>query len=100
MKQYTMEQRFALLAEWKQSGKSANQFCRDKNLKSTTFHGWRKRYKHKPQSLIEIPVKLPRETAIGTSIEVQWKSYRIKLNRDFDTVTLKKLLQTLEQYND
>ncbi len=100
MKQYTMNQRHALMAEWELSGKSVNQFCRDKNLKATTFHGWRKRYKRKPQSLVEIPAKQPGETSIGSSIELQWKSYRIKLDRDFDTITLKKLLQTLEQYND
>ncbi len=95
-----MDQRHALLAEWELSGKSVNQFCRDKNLKATTFHGWRKRYKRKPQSLVEIPAKQPGETSIGSSIELQWKSYRIKLDRNFDTITLKKLLQTLEQYND
>ena len=100
MKQYTMDQRYALLAEWKQSGKSVNQFCRDKKLKTTTFHGWRKRYNRKRPSLIEILEKMPLISEIGSSLELQWKSYRIKLNRNFDTVTLKRLLQTLEQYND
>ena len=100
MKQYTMDQRYALLAEWQLSGKSVNQFCRDKNLNATTFHGWRKRYKGKPQSLVEVPVKLPKETVKGPSIELQWKSYRIILDRDFDTITLKKLLQTLDKFND
>ncbi len=100
MKQYKMDQRYALLAEWELSGKSVNQFCRDKNLKATTFHGWRKRYKRKPQYLVEVSAKLPRETVTGSSIELQWKSYRIILDRDFDTMTLKKLLQTLEQCND
>ena len=100
MKQYTMDQRHALLAEWQLSGKSVNQFCLDKNLKATTFHGWRKRYKGKPQSLVEVPVKLSKETVKGSSIELQWKSYRIILDTDFDTITLKKLLETLEQCND
>ena len=30
MKQYTMDQRYALFPEWKQAGKSANQFCMEK----------------------------------------------------------------------
>ncbi len=100
MKQYTMDQRYALLAEWKQSGKSVSQFCRDKKLKTTTFHGWQKRYDRKTPSLVEVPVKLPKETVKGSSIELQWNGYRIKLDRNFDTITLKKLLQTLEQCND
>lgn len=100
MKQYTMNQRYAFLDEWKQSGKSVNQFCMDKNLKATTFHGWRKRYNQKTPSLIQVPMKMPLEPEAGSSIELQWKSYRIKLNRDFDSGTLKKLLQTLEQCND
>ncbi len=99
MKQYTMDQRLALLAEWKQSGKSVSQFCRDKKLKTTTFHGWQKRYNRKTQSLIEVPMKRPLDKEMG-SIELQWKSYRIKLDRNFDIITLKKLLQTLEECND
>lgn len=103
MKQFTMDQRYALMEEWKQSGKSVSQFCMNKNLKATTFHGWRKRYDRKTQSLIEVPVKMSKEPntpKIGAFIELQWKSYRIKLNRDFDSATLKKLIHTLEQCND
>ena len=59
MKQYTMDQRYALMTEWEQSGKTINQFCRDKNLKATIFHGWRQRYKGNPQPFTEISVIAP-----------------------------------------
>lgn len=100
MKQFTMDQRYALMEEWKKSGKSVSQFCIDKDLKTTTFHGWRKRYDQKTPSLTEVPIKIPIEPEIRSSIELQWKSFRIKLDRNFDTVTLKRLLKVLEQSND
>jgi hypothetical protein len=100
MKQYTMKQRHALLSEWKESGISISQFCKDKNLKVTTFHGWKKRYTQMRQPLVAVPLKQSIISTSASTIKLQWKSYSISIENDFDSAVLKKFLKVLESLHD
>lgn len=98
MKHYSMNQRKAHIREWQNSGKSINQYCRDNNLKATTFHTWKKRYSKKSEPLVEIAA--PKVEIRFSPIQLRRGPYLISLESDFDQVTLKKVLTVLEQLHD
>jgi hypothetical protein len=53
--QVKSEERKALMDRWKESGKSARQFCQDENININTFHYWRHRLKkEKPPGFIKL----------------------------------------------
>ena len=79
--QYSQADAQSHLDRWSSSGKSMAEYCRDNNIRPSTFYGWRKRLKKhsqkrpskKPQSFIEVlPEKQRDVTAriIRTEIEL------------------------------
>ena len=49
--------RVALCKEWKKSGLSANEFCRQKGLTHSTFHSWCKKLKESDAEINHPPSK-------------------------------------------
>ena len=39
-KKYTAIERKGYLANWRESGLSGSQFCKENNIRPTTFYGW------------------------------------------------------------
>ncbi len=50
MTELSIDEKQKLLKEWKESGKNAAVFCREKEIRPTTFYGWIKREKKKNNS--------------------------------------------------
>lgn len=101
----TPQQWKPIVAEWRTSGLSAAEFCRQKSLSPWTFHYWRHKVearrvrrprRPRPTSRVSfIPARLiqvgpaPIEVALGGG-----RSLRVR--GDFDEVVLRKLVATLE----
>lgn len=54
--------RIALCKEWKKSGLSANEFCRQKGLTHSTFHSWCKKLKESNAERNLEPIMLSNDT--------------------------------------
>ena len=91
---------FALLhyKNWQISGLSKSEYCRENNLKTTTFTGWKRYQKIKEKSKItKIPTKTVTELIpIETGLELKLgNSFSIAINQNFNPDLLKRVLKTL-----
>ena len=83
---------------WQRSGLSKTEYCRQNNLKSTTFNGW-KRYLEidTSEKITRIPSKTVKDLVpIETGLELKiGKHLSIRINQNFNPDFLKRLLKTL-----
>lgn len=91
-----------VISEQQQSGKSATEFCRERDLRVWQFYEWKKRQRDAEAApFVEIEVKpatnsMP-ATAIRPAIEVRLKSgRRLVVEPGFDAQHLRSLLRVLE----
>ena len=95
----------AHIEDWKASGLKQSRYCRQHDLKLHQFVYWRKKYdpasKTAPISLVR--VDLPAQTfhrplpSPARLRLIVGADRRIEVERDFDPVALKQLIQTLER---
>jgi hypothetical protein len=85
------------IADWKQSGLSGNAWCRRNNLKYSVFLYWKDRLQHLQNADANgfVEVKEDRQ-AIG-GVELRVADVVIALSRDFDEVTLGRLMGVLRR---
>ena len=85
-KQYTTEERTNYLAEWRESGKSGGQFCREKDIRPTTFYNWTKKERQKQKVENSGLVKLSKLeiTAPRNNIALEYGGWNIILQPGFN----------------
>ena len=75
MQTVSVEERMKLVNEYKSSGKSQSEFCRERGISAQTFSSWlhgKKKYPIKPKSVSFVPVEL-KEAAEGTRLEIVFR---------------------------
>ena len=91
-----------VISEQQQSGKSAAEFCRERDLRVWQFYEWKKRLRDaEATQFVEIEVKPAVNTllaaAVRPAIEVRLKSGRsLVVEPGFDAQHLRALLRVLE----
>jgi len=96
MTQYSTTERKAFLQEWKESGKSVEEYCREKNIRSTTFYGWTKRQKNNNQTENQFVEVKPKQVKVKSSAMIIKKSdLKIHILSGAVTSDLKQLLKLL-----
>ncbi len=89
--------------KWQESGLSKSEYCRQNNLKITTFIGWKKYLDSgKNKKLTKIPSRTIKELASERSgIELRINgSLSIALEQNFNADLLRDVLQTLGVLNE
>lgn len=94
MKNYTQEQKDAILREWENSGLSMLKWCRKNGFPVTTVYSWRRKKQKQP--------KLKREDFVAleavpsqTELEIECRGIKITLSKDWDQKSLEKCLAAL-----
>ena len=98
-KQYTDEERKSYLEQWRQSGLSGNKFCRDNNIRPTTFYNWTKKERQKEAKQNPGFVKLQKlGINAPTNIVIEKNDWKIILPPGFsreDAVTVIDLVESI-----
>jgi hypothetical protein len=88
------------IQEWKSSGVSAAQWCRDNNITACQFYYWRAQFEPQPKSAQDavpsgefIELKLESESDSGVVIELD--GVQLRVSSSFDERTLLRCLQIL-----
>lgn len=95
----------ARVSAWRASGKSAREFCADKDYSATTLYWWASQLKragqprgrNKPMRLARVVRKAPDETPNHSPIVLQVGPARMEIGRGADPTTLSNLLAALAQ---
>jgi len=87
---------------WKRSGLSQKQYCRSRSLALSTFCYWKRRLNNQEQTTpkfypLAIPASPLKSTDAGLMLLVGPKQFQIHIKKNFSSVTLGKLIVTLEQ---
>jgi hypothetical protein len=93
----------ARVSAWRASGKSAPEFCADKDYSATTLYWWASRLKrdgqpkprHKPMRLARVVRKAPDEASKHAPIVLQIGPARLEIGLGADQTTLSNLLLAL-----
>ena len=99
--QYTEEERRNFLAAWRESEISGNQFCRENNIRPTTFYNWTKKERQKHNDKKSGIVKLPDlQVALHSenNIILEYMGWKITLPPGFnynDASTAMKLVESI-----
>jgi len=86
--------------QWRQSGKTQREFCKEREIKLTTLTYWMGRIKKagkedsQVKDLVCISMPMSSEMASKIVLEVD-KRYRITLPSGFDSETLKQILAVI-----
>ena len=94
----------ARVSAWRASGKSASEFCADKEYSTTTLYWWASRMKregqlrpgHKPMRLARV-VRTAPEASKHIPIILQIGAARLEIGRGVDQTTLSNVLSALAQ---
>ena len=88
------------IKSWQSSGMSQSGYCREHNLKFHRFVYWRRKFHSSNQqavSLVQVPLpKIPIPSFPRPVRLIVDAGRSIELERDFDPITLKQLIHTLE----
>jgi transposase len=95
----------ARVADWRASGKSAREFCTDKDYSVTTLYWWASRLKRdgqpkprrSPMQLARVVRKTPDEASKHAPIILQIGPVRLEIGRGADQTTLSKVLLALAE---
>ncbi len=96
MIQYSDSERQVFLQEWKKSGKSIQKYCRENNIRPTTFYGWTKSRKgtlKKESQFIEI--KSAAVLTHSRNIILEKNDLKIHIPSDMTMNDLKPLFKIL-----
>ena len=98
--QWTDVEARAVIAAWKKSGLSVEQFARERGLVPQRLYWWRKKLETKDaastSTMALLPVKVV-EPRRGEPVTVLLRSgHMLKLGRDFDEVALARVVALLE----
>lgn len=89
------------LRQWKSSGLSQAEYCRENELNSKTFGYWKRKKKFAGDALclVEIPVqRQPIVSYCSTPVRLMVGSrYRIEVEKNFDTEALDQLILFLDR---
>ena len=94
MKELSKDEKQILLSQWKESGKSAAMFCREKEIKPTTFYGWIKRGKKRDSGFVEIK-KIKKPILKPELIVIEKGSLKINLPVSLIESHLEKVIKAL-----
>jgi transposase-like protein len=97
-RRWTLEERSALIAAWRQSGTSKASFCRERGLCYSNFVRWlAEETGAGMRSLVE--VRMEEAAALpGANVElVAPNGWRVRLGRDFAGDNLRKILLVVSQ---
>ena len=96
-KEYSIEEKLSYVTDFKASGQTIANFCRDRNIPETTLRDWIKLDKYEtfgaislnePSSEIQKPIIKQPMIFVGPNI-------RIELKEGFDKLFLKKIVEVL-----
>ena len=96
----------ARVSDWRASGKSAREFCADKDYSATTLYWWASRLKrkgqprpptHKPMRLARVLRKAPDEASKPAPIVLQIGPVRLEIACGADQTTLSNILLALAE---
>ncbi len=98
-KQYTAKERADYLTEWRESGMSGGQFCRENDIRPTTFYNWTKQERQKQRTQKPGFVKLPmlEIPAVKKNIILEHGGWKIILQPGFsreDAMAAMDLVET------
>lgn len=80
------------VSTWKASGKSARQWCKERNIPQSTFNYWQDKFfpkKLDPTAFVEIPSEQ------STGIEIRCLGFEIHVGKEFDQTTLTRCLKAI-----
>jgi hypothetical protein len=86
---------------WQASDLSQIEYCRQHHLIAHRFTYWKQKFTSSPaQSFIELklpPVLYPQTSSSASTLRVAVNRFQVAVDRDFDPITLRQLVYTLEQ---
>jgi len=89
------------IEDWQATDLSQVEYCRQHHLIAHRFTYWKQKIKFGPdQSFIELklpPVKYPQTSSPTSPLRVAVNRFQVAVDQDFDPITLRQLLYTLEQ---
>jgi hypothetical protein len=91
------------LREWKSSGLSQAEFCRQNKLSLKTFVYWKRRQKtmSSPVCLVEVPVQSQSLVSFPSCLTplrlLVGSHYRIEIEKNYDAEALDQLIQFLDK---
>jgi hypothetical protein len=86
------------IADWKQSGLSGVQWCKENNETYGRWEYWKEQVLQKPKQTASIEfkeIKAESSNPIETGLELQVGKVTVKVEQDFDESTLSRLLPIL-----
>ena len=88
---YSKEEKAKYLEEWKQSGKSAWAYAREKGINLQTFLKWKKAETEVKNSFVEIPAQITKSTPLMTEILIEKGDIRIHVPLVLSDMVLEKI---------
>ena len=83
------------LRQQKESGLSIERWCRENQITSTAFHYWKDRLFPKPSITQSSFTELTE--AKDAAITIEYRGFRIHVERTFDSIALKRCLSLLRE---
>jgi hypothetical protein len=86
--------------QWKASQKSITTWCKEQSIPEHRFYYWQRKLKKTSQKAFTDNssfVQLADSSEGVSGIELKIQKFTINLSREFDTVTLKRCLQLLQE---
>ena len=90
------------IENWKRSGLSQKQYCRNRSIPLSTFCYWKKKLNDQVSAKTKFyPLAIPgphsQPPEPGLVLLVGPKQFQVQIKNDFSPATLKKLIATLDQ---
>jgi hypothetical protein len=85
------------LEEWKASGLSQSGFCRNRNLKLSTFQYYRKILKHSPIEQPFVKISIPENISMPEQVSISFGRYIVSLGKAFDKDFLRDIVSVLKE---
>lgn len=92
---YTQEERIKLIKEQQQSGFSIVEFCKDKNIKQTTFQNWLRRDKPKNTDNL-VKVTPQKEISIEPTL-LMVNNIKIEFPATVSTLMIAKIISVIRE---
>ena len=86
------------IEDWQAGDLSQAEYCRKHQLKVHRFFYWKKKFNtlKAPQALVELKLPPMSYTNQASSLRVSVNRFEVDVDRDFDPITLRQLIYTLE----
>lgn len=92
---WTLDDAREVLAAWKQSGLSVAEFSRRHEFDKHRLYAWRRKLSVTAIGGF-VPVRVVSDSPAGTPVELEVRGVRVRVGRDFDEATLRRVLSLLE----